>query len=817
MHEWYAERTEGLNVALQWAGYCALRLAQTPSWTTDLDDRVVYFMDMVDAFEAMADRKSAFALALRPAKALEDAQEFKKAGDLIADALERFPDIETYRDLHLVKLAEMRRNTGDYAEALFALDELEAMDPASLSDGVEASMLMIRGITYVNLGLADSAPVFVREGLSLVEQRYRDGKCSAGELLRMRGIGLLLQKANAAKDLADAIEGYLTDPLYGDHPGERRWLEAMLGRTQLLLARDEPELGPPAVELLRSIVGAGLEWRVQVSVHVSLAEHAIDNGEFDVARDELDATYDILVGKESAGFTQAVADVAVLETRMTLDQGRPREELLAREAALDEVFDEMIRVWDELPEREGGTAFLHFRHRRNAVAEKVRLTLALDPENGAETAFAFLLRLQALGTLAKRENVPVPTLDEVRSTLLAEGHGLLLYLPAHPHSLVFAVDEDDVTCEKLGTWAKLDGARYEYSAQLIAASRSASDPSGILARQERGLARKLAGLLFPDALQTRIATWTGLTIVGRDVLGVVPFEWLPVGDDPFLGVRYPLTYLPSVPLGVARAKRKVPFAQWDLMLMASTRPAESVIARWPEVVELPFAGPDEVSLLEPYARAISLTGDDATATALEASNPATATVFQFLGHAVRDLSRERPVALVAAPAEDDGLVWCEDVDRLTAPPLVILTACRSGLGKLRRGDPGMTDMGGAWISRGARAVVVSSTDLEYNFALAASEGLHERLAAGDSPAEALRRMRERMVLDDPEGAPLRGGLLQVVGLGHEPVFTAPPKTKEGDAPKSRLPLAWMALSGVVGFLIGGLFAARTRRARPTTA
>jgi CHAT domain-containing protein len=48
--------------------------------------------------------------------------------------------------------------------------------------------------------------------------------------------------------------------------------------------------------------------------------------------------------------------------------------------------------------------------------------------------------------------------------------------------------------------------------------------------------------------------------------------------------------------------------------------------------------------------------------------------------------------------------------------------------------------------------------------------VHERLAAGDSPAEALRAARARLAEDERFAHPFYTSGLQAFGLGHRPVF-----------------------------------------------
>ena len=112
-----------------------------------------------------------------------------------------------------------------------------------------------------------------------------------------------------------------------------------------------------------------------------------------------------------------------------------------------------------------------------------------------------------------------------------------------------------------------------------------------------------------------------------------------------------------------------------------------------------------------------------------------------------------------------GLTTCDDVERnLELSGLVVLSACGTALGPKRLGDDDLAHLGGAFLRAGAAAVVLSRSQVGYGPTLELMEGLHARLAAGDPPAEALRRARADLKEDDPAGA-FHRSQFQIVGLG----------------------------------------------------
>jgi hypothetical protein len=127
------------------------------------------------------------------------------------------------------------------------------------------------------------------------------------------------------------------------------------------------------------------------------------------------------------------------------------------------------------------------------------------------------------------------------------------------------------------------------------------------------------------------------------------------------------------------------------------------------------------------------------------------------------------------------VIYGEALAEIAWPPLALVTACGSGRGALRLGDPGATDLTGPLLRAGVSAVIVSSGDIPYAATLAASGRIHDAIAAGESPAAALRRATA--------GDPALRSALVVHGLAHRPLF-AP---RRGDG----LPVALVALVGIL--------------------
>lgn len=100
----------------------------------------------------------------------------------------------------------------------------------------------------------------------------------------------------------------------------------------------------------------------------------------------------------------------------------------------------------------------------------------------------------------------------------------------------------------------------------------------------------------------------------------------------------------------------------------------------------------------------------------------------------------------------DGALFGYDIDRMPAvPQIVVLSACELGRSSVRWGEEsaGMTR---AWLHAGTRCVVASPVVVSDDVACDLLAVMHERLAAGDAPADALAQAMRRTGLVAPFAA-----------------------------------------------------------------
>jgi len=153
----------------------------------------------------------------------------------------------------------------------------------------------------------------------------------------------------------------------------------------------------------------------------------------------------------------------------------------------------------------------------------------------------------------------------------------------------------------------------------------------------------------------------------------------------------------------------------------------------------------EVARLSRYRpNAITLTGADATAASVLAAMDGV-DVAHLAAHGRPRAENPMFSALLLA----DGPLTLFDLDGLrSAPGIVILPVCQSGVGAVRPGDE-VIGMVSLLLSRGTTAVIAATTVVEDRVTADLMVTLHEKLAGGQSPAAALARATAVLDLADP--------------------------------------------------------------------
>lgn len=786
--------------------YLAYEMAEKEQYTPDLEDRLA-FLKLASACALVVGSEAAAARSEHErARQLHQAYRLQEARDVLQRALELYPGGKSTLGFVIIQLADLERKLGNQLRAIELADEFDelALLHPELA-GSRGQMQRTRGYAYLDLGMPDLAWKWIEPAWKQAEEGHRKGELAMEDgVYEWRRAYMHLLLALGDDDRAiELIEGFLEDETaYGQGSYERAFLTVLQGAMLVEREIEDPDLSERGAGRIREVI-ASLDPRRRFYARLTLAEEALHKKDWDAAAQEFSRIDEELEWDPQGNV--AVNDLLrlpTLQAHLALGRGSSREELVGVRDTLQRAVDTFLKQWENLPEREGGIGYLLYSRRRDSIGELIRLSIAIDgEEEGARQGFERLLQMQARGTIAHREGARSVGVETLRAGLLGDGHGILAYLPTRSVSHVFALDEAGLIHEELPPSYEIERVRRRYLSHLLGAAGNLEDDREWALDTERRWAAALSEALLPPPIVARLASWSSVTIAGADSLDRVPFAWLPVGDEPHLGTRWALDYLHSLPLGAVWAGRVRAPADLDYVLVAGAQHGASVQGRWPDLVPIPLAGDLRSDLLSSFdaERTRVLEGGSATRAELKRIDLARVAILQFLVHGVREPGRERPLALVlTGHGEDDGLFRYEDAASSRAPAFVVLTGCRTGQGPVRKGDPDIGNLGGAWLSAGAQAVLQAQTDLSLARARRSSRAIFESLKEGDCPAEALRRSRLELLEAHGPQAPFRDGLLQITGLGMRPIFV-PGAGSEANG-ESRGPGGWWM--GAAGFLVG---------------
>jgi hypothetical protein len=554
-------------------------------------------------------------------------------------------------------------------------------------------------------------------------------------------------------------------------PSLRATCRLLLGKAYAERAMTEPEVAELAVQHIEAaLADPALSALERWNAENALADVERRSGDHRRAAELLAAALARLDdGSGASSFGEAALQASL--ANLALERGDGRAALERTLVDLERAYDKFLVEWSTLPQRRDGVAFLHFGLRQAIVGAVVRLTIAVDDENGAKRALAQLLRAQALGSLSRALGGPPATLDEATRELCGPRRGVLVYLPGPERSFAFAHDSAKTTCTELAASRWWSSTRSDWFALL---SHSPRRDGAERAKEHARLRTELAAQLLPERVLARLAEWDELSIVGIDLLGYTPFEALPLSDGQTLGTRLACTYLPSLAVGCQLARaleaRSLPPASLCLVAAPTDPPAAREAGfKWDAIAW----NDDHVEpLREIYGKEklFVFTGDKASLAALASGAARTSASLQIVAHGFYQRLAQPPPGLALAPsAESNGLVRCQELEQLALPPLVVLAVCGAGRGPLRSGDDGVTNLGGACFKAGAVCVLISPIDLEQTATEKLLDLFHERFAAGETPARAMLAARRALAADPRFADPFYHSMLQVVGIGHRPL------------------------------------------------
>ena len=268
-------------------------------------------------------------------------------------------------------------------------------------------------------------------------------------------------------------------------------------------------------------------------------------------------------------------------------------------------------------------------------------------------------------------------------------------------------------------------AELEEAVQRFLAAIESSDQAA-MAKESRWLATRLL-----DPILVQAGNVDEIAVVPDGALHTLPFAALQLDDGTFLIERCALTVAPSASV---HAKRARPTWRPDALLAA--------IGRVEALPALPAIGAETARVTALYEQATVLEGRALTVRRfLDAA--AEASTIHYAGHAASDEVHHSPAALLfSSDARLDaaalaGVEWKRE-------PLVVLAACRTGVGRAWRNE-GPNTLAAAFLAAGAMGVVATLWDIPDEPSARFFTAFHENLARGSDPAAALQSAQLRML------------------------------------------------------------------------
>lgn len=387
----------------------------------------------------------------------------------------------------------------------------------------------------------------------------------------------------------------------------------------------------------------------------------------------------------------------------------------------------------------------------------------------AERARARQLRdlLEVNGVVGTRSEPP--SIAEVQAWL-ANDEALLYYSMGDSSSSLWLIRSDRSSHHRLPR-------RDRIQAQVNALRSRLSDPIGEAGRIERGAADLFSLLVRP--VEADLRGVRRLRIAPDGGLWRLPFEALvsaPARPEPggararYLIDRWTVSYVPSAALLTYPAPGTADSTVFVIANPAYDRPRTPAArpATTPPLMRLPgtVRELEVLRALAGPAAVRALSGPQATRTrALASPGLRTAGIVHIGAHGDVDIEPELS-GLWLAPEKSGEPTKLTVEDILGLRPranLATLSACRTGLGELERGE-GVIGLTRAFLAGGTRSVLVSLWDASDRWTPALMERFYRAyLSEGIAADEALARAKRDLIARTPARAPFYWALFVLVG------------------------------------------------------
>ena len=251
-----------------------------------------------------------------------------------------------------------------------------------------------------------------------------------------------------------------------------------------------------------------------------------------------------------------------------------------------------------------------------------------------------------------------------------------------------------------------------------------------------------------------------ITIIPDGILGYIPFEALITSvptknpenkNTDYLIQSHLITYHYSTKLWKKRSKRRAQNNRLLAFAPVFSEAEDEGIAEVRQGQLLPLIGNiEEVQSISRYFKGTILTGSEATKNTFQQLAPNFG-IIHFATHAIiNNESTDRSYLALAKDEDDidDDHLYIRDLYNTKLPAeLVVLSACETGLGELKKGE-GIISLARGFSYAGAHAVITSLWSVSDQANVDLMQRFYENLKRGKSKDDALRLAKLSFIQDD---------------------------------------------------------------------
>lgn len=308
--------------------------------------------------------------------------------------------------------------------------------------------------------------------------------------------------------------------------------------------------------------------------------------------------------------------------------------------------------------------------------------------------------------------------------LLPSGTVIVEYAATASRLVIFTVDAAGVRA----TAVPYDHERLAQSIQDFVAALQSDD--GGSHQAGAALWRQLVG-----PVATRIAGAATVAFVPDALTAAVPFGALVDAEGKYLLQSHEVLLDPSAAVFAAASARRAQLPRpRSVLIVANAKGGE-------ETSSLAFVRAEAERVAQEYAIPIRIRDDGAQYDEL-VKKAAEADVIHFAGHAVGDDSGLEPASILLQQDGEEHRIGAAAIASLPLKKtsVVVLAGCSTARGE-QRGREGVISVAHGFLSAGAPAVIATLWPIDDESAARVFPRVHELLARGVPPAEALRRVQ----------------------------------------------------------------------------